>query len=566
MNISKYFSLIVCFFLIALVSCNSTKDNKTENNRNKEANTATFELEIVVLKKELTTAINSLRLSLDNENNSSELKQEIVTLKKELTSAINSLQSSLDNKTDSSELKQEIITLKKALTKAIDALGISLSDNKNNKIFKLQEEVIQLNKELVAFLQQLKAKPNQKQDNLEAKKLDLETQKLALEIESFGEAKYGLFTVILAFFTIIVTAFTSLFTYITSKKSINIQTQQYKRDRVASLIQIYNLENDSSKPTIINALNEYEEASEFVFGLLQSEKNQNVINSIITCLKKRPDKSLALIADASQSIPNQIFKLAALLMNSSLNKQDACDLLEIQNKELTDWLQTPFGLRIMVGIKAQSKLLTLSSTMSIDDYKADILIQWGNLINEHHNYLHAFESIAKLKCIENNQVIIKNSYLRGVILESMNISKWKFISCNLESANFERSTSDYIQFTDCNLLSANFTSAHIGNSVFDNCRIRGGRFINAKIESANFSNNELEHSQFISAEGDNCDFSGAKLQSSDFNKFKSKNANFTLADLRGSKFIEAHLIRPNFTSADKRGFKDDDSCIEDPIN
>ena len=154
------------------------------------------------------------------------------------------------------------------------------------------------------------------------------------------------------------------------------------------------------------------------------------------------------------------------------------------------------------------------------------------------------------------------------------------VDFNLEKANFDNSTLDFVKFSNYPMCDADvsgmykvsFKNAHLKNVVFDSVDMAEACFEGAVLEyvtfvnctngklkdlsergglhKANFENARLKNVIFDNVYMDKSDFRGAVLENVSFDNGTSLGADFTGAFLKNVCFVSSKLCGANFTGVD----------------
>lgn len=392
----------------------------------------------------------------------------------------------------------------------------------------------------------------------EKRKSKLEIQKLEKEVKSISLGPWLQFlTVVIALIAAGISFYSARKSHKSQTESLKMQIQQQQKDRISDLLKELGSQNRGVKIAAIQALSEYPETHKFIANLLKYEEDSHIIDSIINSLRRAPYNSIPLIIDAANSLRQLMLSCAGELTSLGISKKDVVKVLEINNALFTSWLDSKIGKRTINRFNSKMTFLNLVKEKNIadvvDSEKAGILSRWNKLMMAYENVLQAAESVFDSAGKNKKPVIIKDAYLKGIILDNLNFSGWSFIRCDLRGASFRNAVCKKTTFSYCLIDNVSFQHTSMHDAVLYHSSCKNASFITAKLSRCSFKSCKAYNAKFYGAKADRIDFSDTKLVQAKFGDFKGTGANFSGAILKGANLSGSLINEAQIEKVDLSG-------------
>ncbi|MEZ8108912.1 pentapeptide repeat-containing protein [Vibrio splendidus] len=403
-----------------------------------------------------------------------------------------------------------------------------------------------------------KALQTNKPSTLNDVKLQLEIQKLKREIDSPRIEPW------LQFGTFIIALSAAAISFWSAWKSQNSQAQTLKHqlehqrsERIAVLLNELGSNNNGVRVAAIQALSDYPDTHRFLVNLLKYEHDPHIIDAVIAALQLNPSRSLDILIGSVELLQVRMLLLACQLVSNNMPKQEVAKCLGIDNTTLTRWLDSSRGKRavedFVTTLTYRDSLMRKSNEEQIIIERQRVIEQWDKLSVSYKNTLGAIEAVIQSACQANQKHQLKGAYLKGIILDGLNLEGWSFHQCDLRFASFRKTNCNECDFSDAVLDSASFVSARLRNTNFTNAKCKSTSFVRASMARANFSGCKAYNASFVATKGKKASFFGASLVEAKFNGFIGVGVNFKDATLKRADLTNAIMNESIFQNADLRG-------------
>jgi uncharacterized protein YjbI with pentapeptide repeats len=375
------------------------------------------------------------------------------------------------------------------------------------------------------------------QEILEREKINLEIKKLKNEVNSNNYVYWFQFGTLLAAFIAAGISFWS------ASKSQKYQIESITKSQISGLLKELGSEHLAVKTASIQALSEYEAATCFLINILKFETESRIIASTITALQRLSSNSFHLLIDETKYLHEQHLIIASKLVNLGMPKKEVEDMMLIDNKTFSEWINTNRYRRITDSISIEISTLCKINNITEDEAKLlekpKIINDWRNLQISRDSILNVIERVIQAESKKSKYHVIKNAYLQGIILDALDLSGWRFENTDLRDSSFKNSNCNSSVFYKIDASNANFYEAKFNNAIFIESKLNRTNFIASDLTKVQFKNCNGSSIKFYGTLLHKASFSESKLVGSSFDK-NSKCMGLVMKNckLYGSNFIE----------------------------
>ncbi|HGF3782196.1 TPA: pentapeptide repeat-containing protein [Vibrio parahaemolyticus] len=389
-------------------------------------------------------------------------------------------------------------------------------------------------------------------------KLQLEIQKLKREIDSPRIEPWLQFgTLIIALIAAAISFWSAWKSQKSQALTLKHQREHQRNERISGLLNELGSNNNGVRVAAIQALSDYTDTHRFLVNLLKYEHDPHIIDAVIAALQLNPTHSLNILVGSIELLQERMLLLACQLVSSNMQKREVAKCLGIDNATLTRWLESSRGKRAVedfaTTLSYRDSLMRQSNEEQVIIERQHAIEQWDKLSISYKNTLGAIEAVIQSACQANQKHQLKGAYLKGIILDGLDLEGWSFKQCDLRYASFRNTNCDMCDFSYAVLDNASFVSAHLRNTNFKDTKCKSTSFVRAHIARANFSNCKAYNASFVAAKGKNASFSGASLVEAKFNGFIGVGVDFKDAILKKADFTNALMNESIFQKVDLRG-------------
>lgn len=409
-----------------------------------------------------------------------------------------------------------------------------------------------------------------KRDKLELEKLRAEIDKLEYDR---GTGRYTLFLQFGTLFSALLAAAISAWSATRAQRlqiaSQNQQRLQSRQERISHLLQQFGSENPRSRVAAARAIGEYPESTTFLVDALQSESDNQVVDTIIASLKTTGGATLKTLRDATIAIRRQEILLIAKLITINEPIDNIATVIGLNIQGVKEILASEDAVEIQLGeSKRKSAVAIVYPSADSCESRSSLLQLLWRLQESHAIVRRAIEEVAA-HLDAGFPGDLRNANLRFINLSRLNLEQWVFDNADLTMSNLSDSTFDgssfrrthmtkavlqRSSFKNCDFSSAdlgdsNFKMAKLHDAIFDDSSCKAAKFSGAKLTRTSFRGTQLHAAKFINVFAKNVVFDGAKLFRCNFSSSLIGNSSFRGSNLSGAQLNGVKAIGADFTNA-----------------
>ena len=389
----------------------------------------------------------------------------------------------------------------------------------------------------------------------------LSQQKLALEIEKLKKEISTVIigpwlqmgTVVIALLAAGISFWSAWRAQASNAASLQAQIEATRKDRISHLLKELGSEHGAVRAATVQALGEYDTALPYLINLLKYENDDNVIDTILPIISSSGCQALTLLLDHARRISRRKTWVAGALSAMGSDMDEIATVTAISKSYFARWKDSAYGKRYINNFRRRLELHGPDKTEWIATLQRESLQKNDALSSAYRNILLGIEATLKTISQSGKSITISDTYLDGVVLDTLDISEWTFHDCILSNASFRNTIAKKAVFKSSLLDGASFKGADLRDAVLDGCEINKASFAKSTLVRTSLKHVKAYSTSFFMAKIRQTNFFGASLVQTDFGKAKGEAIVFASASLMGANFESAILVRSKFNHARLNG-------------